>query len=136
MELYLATAPEGLETALSVTHHIAHALCRIGPGSTLLARPLPEKVRGGLVLVSDREAPEVTKPEQLAQALAALCRARHFAGAVLDFEGPVRRDLARFIQVVDEAFFRAHLELCRPEKYTDRRQPPDGQTYGCHYRLL
>ena len=117
MELYLAAGPEGLETALAATSRIAHAVGRIGDGSTLLLRPLPEALRGGLVLLSGQGAPVVNAPEKLVQGLMGLCRDRHFAGVVLDFEGQFRQDFGRFAAVLEGRLRRENLRLYVPEEY-------------------
>ena len=117
MELYLATGPEGLETALAATGHIAHAVGRIGEVSTLLLRPLPEALRGGLVLLSNQGAPRVEAPEKLVQALVRLCRERHFAGVVLDFEGAARPDLGKLAAMLEGRLRRENLRLYVPEEY-------------------
>ena len=59
MTLYLTAAPDRLAQARAATAQLAHAAYRIGPGSQLLAAPLPAALRGGLMVVSDRQAPAV-----------------------------------------------------------------------------
>lgn len=54
MTLYLTAAPDRLAQARAATAQLAHAAYRIGPGSQLLAAPLPAALRGGLMVVSDR----------------------------------------------------------------------------------
>ena len=43
MPLYLAATPDRLTRARAVTPRLAHVAYRLGPGSELLAAPLPPK---------------------------------------------------------------------------------------------
>ena len=86
MTLYLTAAPNRLAQARAATAQLAHAAYRIGPGSHLLAAPLPAALRGGLMVVSDRQAPAVEQPEPLARQLVRVCLRRGFSGIVLDLE--------------------------------------------------
>lgn len=86
MTLYLTAAPDRLAQARAATAQLAHAAYRIGPGSQLLAAPLPAALRGGLMVVSDRQAPAVEQPEPLARQLVRVCLRRGFSGIVLDLE--------------------------------------------------
>ena len=86
MTLYLTAAPDRLVQARAATAQLAHAAYRIGPGSQLLAAPLPAALRGGLMVVSDRQAPAVEQPEPLARQLVRMCLRRGFSGVVLDLE--------------------------------------------------
>ena len=53
MELYLAADSGRLQQAMACTTQLAHMSYRIGPGGTLLASPLPDTLRGGLLMLSD-----------------------------------------------------------------------------------
>ena len=86
MTLYLTAAPDRLAQARAATAQLAHAAYRIGLGSQLLAAPLPAALRGGLMVVSDRQAPTVEQPEPLARQLVRVCLRRGFSGVVLDLE--------------------------------------------------
>ena len=86
MTLYLTAAPNRLAQARAATAQLAHVAYRIGPGSQLLAAPLPAALRGGLMVVSDRQAPAVEQPEPLARQLVRVCLRRGFSGIVLDLE--------------------------------------------------
>ena len=58
MELYLATDSGRLQQAMACTAQLAHMSYRIGPDGTLLASPLPDTLRGGLLM---REEPIRTR---------------------------------------------------------------------------
>ena len=45
MPLYLAATPDRLPRARAVTPRLAHVAYRLGPGSELLAAPLPPALR-------------------------------------------------------------------------------------------
>ena len=81
MTLYLTAAPDWLAQARAATAQLAHAAYRIGLGSQLLAAPLPAALRGGLMVVSDRQAPAVEQPEPLARQLVRVCLRRGFSGS-------------------------------------------------------
>ena len=53
MDLYLATDSGRLQQAMACTAQLAHMSYRIGPEGTLLASPLPDSLRGGLLMLSD-----------------------------------------------------------------------------------
>ncbi len=86
MTLYLTAAPDRLAQARAATAQLAHAAYRIGLGYGLLAAPLPAALRGGLMVVSDRQVPAVEQPEPLARQLVRVCLRRGFSGVVLDLE--------------------------------------------------
>lgn len=62
MPLYLAATPDRLTRARAVTPRLAHVAYRLGPGSELLAAPLPPALRGGLMVLSDWDCPPVEEP--------------------------------------------------------------------------
>ena len=63
MQLYLAVTPGEAREAAQYGRTLAHVAYRIGPGSTLLRQSLPLQTRGGLLSVSDREAPMIGDPD-------------------------------------------------------------------------
>ena len=93
LPLYLAVSPREISDAAQFACPKAYAAYRIGPDNSLLRQALPLNLSGGLLLLSDREAPPVPDPPALSAALRRECRRWGFSGAVLDFEGPPRADL-------------------------------------------
>ena len=89
----------------------------MGPESCLLRQSLPLNTQGGLLLLSDREAPPLPDPEALAAALERECLRRGFLGAVLDFEAAPREDLRALAQSLGERFPRRRWPLYLPESY-------------------
>ena len=67
MPLYLAATPDRLTRARAVTPRLAHVAYRLGPGSELLAAPLPPALRGGLMVLSDWDCPPVEEPGRLTE---------------------------------------------------------------------
>ena len=80
MPLYLAATPDRLTRARAVTPRLAHVAYRLGPGSELLAAPLPPALRGGLMVLSDWDCPPVEEPDRLARQIARACLRRGYAG--------------------------------------------------------
>ena len=85
MQIYLAASPSALQEASGYCRGLAHAAYRIGPNPTLLRQSLLLQTRGGLLSVSDREAPFIDDPEALCAAVLRECGRRNYGGALLDF---------------------------------------------------
>lgn len=123
MQVYLAVTPgearEVQRIAQSGRTALAHVAYRVGPGSTLLRRGdlSPSTPRGGLLSISDREAPTITDPEVLCAAVLRECTRRDCAGALLDFEGPKRRDRVLFAEKLAKALSGSRRTLYLPEGY-------------------
>lgn len=123
MRIYLTARPEDLREAAAFPWELAHAAYRIGEASALLSRDLlaaarSGPTRSGMLVLSDREAPAVTRPEALAEAVLRECGRRGFSGAVLDFEGPVRADLRRAAVLLGQRCAAARRALYLPESYS------------------
>ena len=69
MQLYLAVTPDDLARAKAHTPYLAHVAYRIGSDGHLLRAALPSRLRGGLAVLSDREAPSGLWGEALVQAV-------------------------------------------------------------------
>ena len=115
--LYLAVSPREAQDAARYPCRLAYAAYRMGPESGLLRQSLPLNTQGGLLLLSDREAPPLPDPEALAAALERECLRRGFLGAVLDFEAAPREDLRALAQSLGERFPRRRWPLYLPEPY-------------------
>ena len=88
MELYLATDSGRLQQAMACTAQLAHMSYRIGPDGTLLASPLPDTLRGGLLMLSDEGGTYPDASEGLCRQLVQECLRRRYAGVVLDAMPP------------------------------------------------
>ena len=117
MQIYLAAAPPMAQEAMGYCRNLVHVAYRIGPGSTLLRQSLLLQARGGLLSVSDREAPFIDDPEALAAAVLRECGRRNYGGAVLDFEESPRRDRTAFAEKLGPALAAARRTLYLPERY-------------------
>lgn len=115
--LYLAVSPREAQDAARYPCRLAYAAYRMGPESGLLRQSLPLSTQGGLLLLSDREAPPLPDPEALAAALERECLRRGFLGAVLDFEAAPREDLRSLARSLGERFPRRRWPLYLPEPY-------------------
>ena len=99
MQTYLAVSPERQLSAARYTRSLAHVAYRIGPNSTLLRQNFQS--RGGLLAVSDLNAPKVADPGELCAAVGRECARRAYQGVVLDFEEAPRPDLRAFVGKLD-----------------------------------
>lgn len=122
MQIYLAAAPEAAQEAAQYCRTLAHAAYRIGPGSTLLRQNLLLQSRGGLMCVSDREAPPIEDPEALCGAVLRECGRRGYGGTVLDFEEAPRQDRLEFAARLGPALSNARRTLYLPESYAAASQ--------------
>ena len=80
MLIYLAAAPDEAREAARFRRPLAHRAYRIGPESTLLRRNLLLGTQGGLLAVTDQDAPPVSRPEDLAAAAVRECGRRSYSG--------------------------------------------------------
>ena len=117
MQIYLAAAPSAAQEAAGYCRALAHAAYRIGPDSTLLRQSLLLQSKGGLLCVSDREAPFIDDPEALCGAVLRECGRRNYGGALLDFEEAPRRDRMAFAEKLAQALGGAKRTLFIPERY-------------------
>lgn len=117
MQLYLAVTPGEAREAAQYGRALAHVAYRIGPGSTLLRQNLNLQTQGGLLSVSDREAPPIDSPDTLCAAVLRECGRRSYAGALLDFEEPPRQDRLEFARRLGQALAAGRRTLYLPERY-------------------
>ena len=117
MQIYLAAAPEAAQEAAAHCRNLAHVAYRIGPGSALLRQSLLLQTKGGLLSVSDREAPFIDSPESLRDAVLRECGRRSYGGVLLDFEEAPRRDRTAFAAALAPALSASRRTLYLPEAY-------------------
>lgn len=120
MQLYLAASPEQ-EAALTCPSAQRVRAAYRTDGMHLLSSPLPQQLRGGLMLLSDREAPTLTDPENLAREVMQECLRRQYSAVVLDFEAE-REDLHRFPAHMAARCSRYKRRLYLPESYAEGTQ--------------
>lgn len=110
MELYLATDGLRLQQAMACTAQLAHMSYRIGPDGALLASPLPDSLRGGLLMLSDEGGTYPDEPEGLCRQLVHECMRRRYAGVILDAAPP-----EAFCRTLDALLTRQERQLYLPE---------------------
>ncbi len=96
MPVYIAAAGPDIQAAAALSMRCAYLAYSIGPGGALNRSPRPARTRGGLLGLSDHDAPplEGLDPRRLEQETAAECSRRGYAGILLDFERPEYQQLA------------------------------------------
>ena len=119
MQIYLAVTPDASQEAAAHCRNLAHVAYRVGPGSTLLRQSLLLQTKGGLLSVSDHDAPLIDSPEDLRDAVLRECGRRNYSGVLLDFEERPRRDRTAFVSVLAPALSASRRTLYLPEAYAD-----------------
>lgn len=117
MQIYLAVTPGDYQEAARYGRTFAHVAYRLGEGSTLLRQNLLLQARGGLLTISDRDAPAVESPETLCAAVLRECGRRGYTGVLLDFEAPPTRDRLALAAQLSQALSGARRTLYVPEPY-------------------
>ena len=117
MRIYLAVSPDDLREAAAFQTGLAHTAYRIGEDSSLLSRNLLVQTRGGLLVLTDRDAPLVQYPENLAGAVLRECGRRNYSGVVLDFEEPPTEPLRRLAAALGRLCAASRRVLYLPEVY-------------------
>lgn len=117
MQLFITAAPNEMQQAAAYGRPLAHMAYRIGEDSTLLRQNLLLQTRGGLLGISDRNAPTVKDPVALSQAVLRECGRRSYTGVLLDFESIGRPDLSAFANHLSQALLPSRRTLFVPEAY-------------------
>ena len=129
MQTFLSVTPEAEPAAAAHTRALAHVAYRIGEGSTLLRRNVLLQSRGGLLSVSDREAPLIRDTGALCAAVLRECSRRGYGGAVLDFEEPPTEDRRAFVRRLCPELRRTRRSLYIPAAYAG--DAPEGMMLLC-----
>lgn len=119
MQIFLAASPAETQAASKHCRSLAHAAYRIGESSSLLRQNLLLQTRGGLLCVSDRNAPVIEDPTALCQAVLRECGRRSYQGVLLDFEDHPRQDRVTFVQQLEKTLSTNRRTLYLPESYMD-----------------
>lgn len=120
MQIYLAVTPGELQEASRYCRSFAHVAYRLGEDSTLLRQSLLLQTRGGLLSISDRDAPYIGDAEKLCAAVQRECGRRGFTGVLLDFESAPTRDRLDFAEALSQTFAASRRTLYIPESYARR----------------
>ena len=119
MHIFLAAEAQDLPEASPLGRPLLHLSYRIGPGGVLLSRSLPEGLRGGLLGLSDLQAPALPDPAALARAIGRECQRRQFNGVVLDFEEAPRPDLLALARCLSDLLPRSRRTLWGPSPWVE-----------------
>lgn len=116
MQVYLAVTPGQLQEAARYCRNLAHVAYRAGEGSVLLRQSVLLQARGGLLAITDQEAPPIDAPEKLSAAAVRECGRRGYTGVLLDFQSrsPDRLAFARQLAAV---LTQTRRTLYVPEEY-------------------
>lgn len=117
MDTFIITLPPRQLPALrSWQATPAHLAYRMGPGPHLFRAEGTAPLRGGLMVLDDRDFDPLGPTGPLCQEIVRECQARGFSGAVLDFEGRLP-PLEGIAAALDESFARRGWTLLVPERY-------------------
>lgn len=116
MQVYLAVTPGQLQEAARHCRNLAHVAYRVGDGSTLLRQSVLMQTRGGLLAVTDQDAPLIEDPEKLTAAVLRECARRGYSGVLLDFQDRTVDRLA-FARQLSPALAQTRRTLYLPESY-------------------
>lgn len=116
LQHFLTAGPGHIAEAARYCRDIACSAYRIGPNSTLL-RQGTAMAKGGLLVVSDRNAPPVHRPDALCAAILRECGRQQFQGAVLDFEETPQQDLFAFAKQLEQTLSSTKKALYLTENY-------------------
>ena len=117
MQHFLSVTPSDIRCLPAARPTLAHVAYRIVPDNALLRQNLLLQTKGGLLSVSDANAPHVDHPKALCSAVLRECSRRSYSGVVLDFESTVRSDLLRFAQQLAAVLAEKRMDLFVPESY-------------------
>lgn len=119
MQTILVVSPPEAQAAAGAHRPLAHAAYRIGENSSLLRQNLLLQSRGGLLCVSDRNAPVIGDPDALCRGILRECSRRNYQGVLLDFEEPPQQDRIAFVRHLEQALLTGRRILYLPEPYMD-----------------
>lgn len=116
MQLFLAATPAQLPIARRFTPHIAHVAYAVEGSGVFSCSGLPDRVRGGLLLLSDRTRAALDTRESLVEAVVNECARRNFGGVVADFERGITPDRIAFLQLLCRELRNSNRRLFVPER--------------------
>lgn len=117
MAIYLAVTPERAREAAGWTNRLAHVAYRVDREGHLAWRGLLMGTRGGLMVLGDRDCGPIRDPGSLCREVCRECAGREYGGVAADFEEPVSRDRAAFLDALSKALGRTGRRLLIPEAY-------------------
>ena len=115
--LILTVPPERLKQVQGLSVQVAHRAYRVGRGPHLFRAGPAVPVRGGLMVVDDRNCDGRGEAGMLCDEVVRECAARGFRGAVCRFGGKKKPLLERAVEELGERFGRRNWRLYVPEEY-------------------
>ena len=129
LQLYLTTTPDHLDACLPLTDRLAHVAFCIGDDGALLCRPLPESLRGGLLVLRQEGAFPSQAVVSLSREVLRLCLRRNFSGVVLDLPPTPCAGSQALSQQLDDLCLRYGRKLYVPPACAEAA--PHGQVLIC-----
>lgn len=117
IKLILIAVPEDSRQANAAGLTVAHMAYRIGNGPHLFRSSHTVAIRGGIMVIDDKDFNGGEETEGFCQEVFRECLGRNFSGAVLDFEGAVRPALVRIAESLARSFEQRGWTLYVPEAY-------------------
>ncbi len=117
MHLHLIAEPHQLAQAKQCTSQLVHAAYFVDTNGRLTSTELPDHLRGGLLLLTDRGTTPMPHPELLAQDVINECLQRRYAGVMLSCSDGIDDSRITFLQHLENALQRWQRQLYVPEPY-------------------
>lgn len=116
-KLIITAAPEDSQAAQSFGLTVAYMAYRVGSGPHLFRSSLPVAVRGGLMVIDDREFDGRGEAEPFCREVLMECLDREFDGVVLDFQEHPSPVLKKIVAKLGETLTARDLTLYVTEFY-------------------
>jgi len=118
LRIYLMTAPEEIRHAQQHRLPLAYTGYRIGAGSALMRQNvILSSPQGGILCISDQNAPFIDDPDALCAAAIRECDRRNYDGVLLNFFAPPSQDRLTFAARLARALAVSSRRLYAPEEY-------------------
>jgi len=117
LQLYLAASPEQLHAARKYTMYLAHAAYQIDASGALTVRPLPQPLRGGLMVLGDRPCGPIPDTHRLCREILHECARHGFTGVLADFVQPPSPDRTALLEQLEVLLRMNRRTLFVPEIY-------------------
>lgn len=84
MQIFLTVSPDQIQKASRYTRRLAHAAYRVGPEGRLLRQNQLSQVKGGLMVLEDKDCGTIRDQDALCREVWRECVSRGFSGVVAD----------------------------------------------------
>jgi len=120
LQVYLSVTPADCRRAAQYHRRLAHVAYRVGPDSRLLRQSLLLQTRGGLMSLSDRDCPPISRPEALCREILQECALRCYTGVLADLESDLTPDRLAFLDRLCVLLRKHDRRLYLPESCAQR----------------